>query len=291
MILSTLLFSLMHVLIRMISRDLHAFEIALFRNLFGLVVLAPWILRYGWAPLRTRRFPLHGLRAVLNVAAMFAFYTALGLAPIAQVTALAFSAPIFATLLAMLVLRETVRLRRWTAIAVGFLGALIILRPGVAEVDLGSLLVMASALLWGAALVVITVLARSESSMTITCYMNLLLTLLSLPAALYVWRTPDAELLGWLLAIGVFGTLGQLALAQSLKEAETGIVMPFDFLKLVWTAALGFLLFSEVPGPFVWLGGLLIFTATCYLAIRERQLARRVAAATVEAPPEPRAPA
>ncbi len=274
MLLSTLGFSLMHALIRFVSAELHPVQIAFFRNLFGLVVFLPWFLRLGFAPLRTRRLKLHAVRAVLNVTAMFAFFTALSLTPIAQVTALGFTAPIFATLLAMLLLGEVVRLRRWAAIACGFLGALVLLRPGLIPLDAGSLLTLGAALLWGLTLIVIRVLGRSESSLTITSYMNILLTLLSFGPALLVWRTPGAQTLAWLLAIGVLGTLAQLAVAQSLREAETGVVMPFDFCKLIWVSALGYLLFGEVPDLFVWLGAVLIFAGATFIAYRESQLAR-----------------
>jgi len=274
MLLSTLAFAVMHALIRLVSEDLHPVQIAFFRNLFGLVAILPWFLRYGLAPLRTRRLKLHVLRAAINVGAMFAYFMALSISPIAQVTALGFTAPIFATLLATLLLGEVVRLRRWAAIACGFAGALVILRPGFAPLDPGSLLTLGSALLWGLTLIVIRVLGRSESSLTITSYMNILLTLLSFVPALFVWRTPDGQVLAWLMVVGILGTLGQLAIAQSLKEAETSVVVPFDFCKLLWVAALGYLMFGQVPDLFVWLGAILIFAGATAIAYRESQLAR-----------------
>ncbi len=274
MLLSTLAFAVMHALIRLVSEDLHPVQIAFFRNFFGLVAILPWYLRYGLAPLRTRRLKLHVLRAVVNVGAMFAYFIALSISPIAQVTALGFTAPIFATLLAVLLLGEVVRLRRWAAIVCGFVGALVILRPGFAPLDPGSLLTLGSALLWALTLIVIRVLGRSESSLTITSYMNILLTLLSFVPALFVWRTPDGQALAWLLVIGMLGTLGQLAIAQSLKEAETSVVVPFDFFKLIWVAGLGYLMFGQVPDLFVWLGGILIFAGATAIAYRENQLAR-----------------
>ncbi len=274
MLLSTLGFSIMHVMIRHLTGSLDPIQIAFFRNFFGLVVFLPWFLRYGFAPLRTKQLKLHGLRAVLNVCAMFAFFSALSMTPLARVTALGFTAPIFATLLGVVVLGEVIRLRRWTATICGFLGTLVILRPGFAEIDLGSLLTLFAALLWGCTLIVIKVLARTESAMTITSYMNLLLTLLALVPALLVWRTPEGTQWLWLLAIGVLGTLAQVAIAQSLKEADTSAVMPFDFLKLIWVAIMGYLFFAEVPGPFVWLGGAIVFASATYIAIRESRLAR-----------------
>ncbi len=274
MILSTLGFSSMHVMIRYLSGDLDPIQIAFFRNFFGLIVFLPWFLRYGLAPLRTKQLKLHGLRAVLNVCAMFAFFSALGMTSISRVTALGFTAPLFAALLSVLVLGEVFRLRRWTATLCGFLGTLVILRPGFAEIDLGSLLVLFSALLWGCTLIVIKVLARTESAITITSYMNILLTLLSLVPALLVWRMPEGMQWLWLLAIGVTGTLAQLAITQSLKEADTGVVMPFDFLKLIWVAIMGYLFFAEVPVLFVLIGGAIIFASATYIALRESRLAR-----------------
>jgi drug/metabolite transporter (DMT)-like permease len=275
MVLSTLGFSTMHVLIRQLSDALPPIQIAFFRNFFGLVVFLPWFLRYGLAPLRTRQLKLHALRAVLNVCAMFAFFSALAVTPIAQVTALGFTAPLFAALLSVLVLGEVFRLRRWTATLCGFLGTLVILRPGFVAVDLGSLLTLFSALLWGCTLIVIKILARTDSAITITSYMNILLTLLSLVPALVVWRTPAGAQWFWLLAIGVLGTLAQVAITQSLKEADTGVVMPFDFFKLIWVAIMGYLFFAEVPGLFVWLGGAMVFASATYIAVRESQLARQ----------------
>ncbi len=274
MMLSTLGFSTMHVMIRYLSGALDPIQIAFFRNFFGLIVFLPWFLRYGLAPLRTKQLKLHALRAGLNVCAMFAFFSALGMTPVAQVTALGFTAPLFAALLSVVVLGEVFRLRRWTATLCGFLGTLVILRPGFAEIDLGSLLVLISALLWGFTLMVIKVLARTESSITITSYMNILLTLLSLVPALLVWRTPEGVQWLWLLAIGVVGTLSQVAITQSLKEADTGVVMPFDFFKLIWVAIMGYLFFGETPGLFVWLGGAIVFASATYIAIRESRLAR-----------------
>ena len=274
MILSTLGFASMHVMIRYLSGALDPIQIAFFRNFFGLIVFLPWFLRHGLAPLRTNQFKLHALRAGLNVCAMLAFFSALGMTSVSRVTALGFTAPLFAALLSVVVLGEVFRMRRWTATFCGFLGTLVILRPGFAEIDLGSLLVLFSALLWGCTLMVIKVLVRTESSLTITSYMNILLTLLSLVPALLVWRTPEGAQWFWLLAIGVVGTLAQLAIAQSLKEADIGVVMPFDFFKLIWVAIMGFLIFGETPGLFIWLGGAIVFASATYIGIRENRLAQ-----------------
>ncbi len=271
MIVSTVGFACMHTLIRLVSAEIDPIQIAFFRNFFGLIIFIPIVMREGFGFLRTDKLALHGVRAVLNVMAMFAYFTALSIAPLARVTALSFSAPIFTAILSVVVLGERFRLRRWTAIFLGFVGTVVILRPGIIPIDTGSLLVLFSAGLWGIVMIVIKVLSRTETSMAITGYMNLLLSVLSLGPALYVWSTPSAEAWVWLFLIGISGTLAQLSLTQALKEAETTLVLPFDFLKLVWVAALGAWLFSEVADFWTWAGAFIVFASGFYIAYRERQ--------------------
>jgi drug/metabolite transporter (DMT)-like permease len=270
MVSATVFFSLMHGLIRDASDGMHPFQIAFFRNLFGLIILAPWFLRSGLAPLRTGRIGLHMVRALLNLASMLMFFTALSLIPITEVAALTFSAPIFATVLAVVILGEAVGLRRWAAIALGFLGALVILRPGFATIGPGEILSLASAFLWGFALIVIKTLSRTDSPVTITSYMIVLLIPMSLIPAIFVWQWPSGEQLLYMAAIGMLGTAGHLMMNLALKNADTSVVMPFDFLRLIWVALIGYFAFAEIPDLFTWLGGGMIFASAAYIANRAR---------------------
>jgi len=275
MALSTMAFSSMHAIVRDVTQTLHPFEVAFFRQFLGVFVLAPWFIRYGLAPLRTRRLGLHVMRAGVNVVAMFAFYYALSLVPLAQVSALGFSVPIFTAILAMIFLGERVRLRRWAAILFGFSGVFVALAPDLQEtgtVTLGSLLVVVSSAAWAIALIFIKILGRTDSTITITTYMVLLMTPMSLVPALSVWEWPTLEMFGFLMMIGVLGTVGQLTIVQAMKEGETHVVMPIDFTKLMWAAILGFLWFHEVPTAYTWLGGAMIFGSTMYITWREHQL-------------------
>ena len=273
MLVATLCAAGMAGAVRFLSGALHPFEIAFFRIFFGLIVLLPWFIAKGLAPLKTTRLGLHLLRASTNVISMLMFFTAVSIAPLAQVQALTFTAPLFATLLAIVILREKVRLRRWSAMIIGFIGMLIIVRPGIADVDTGAWLALGSAAIWGFTLIVIKILARSDSSLTITSYMTVLMTPLALIPAVYVWRWPNAEQVLWLIGTGVAGTLAQLAMAQALRIAETTAVMPVDFLKLVWGGLIGYIFFGEIVDGWTWLGAVIIFSGASYIAYRERQLA------------------
>ena len=266
-------YAILHGSVRYVSADVHPFEITFFRNLFGLIVLVPWFVAYGLEPLRTRRFGLHLLRATSNTVAMMMFFLALSMTPLALVQALGFTAPLFATLLAIFILGERVRLRRWMALSAGFIGALIIVRPGLHPIDTGSLLTLGSAAVWGFTLITIKILSRTDSAVTITTYMVLLMSPLSLLPALFYWTWPEPEAWLWLVVCGVSGTAAQLLMAQSFRVADATVVLPFDFTKIVWGALIGYLVFGEVVDIWTWMGAAVIFSGVTYITYRERKLA------------------
>ena len=244
---STVLFSLMHVCVRFLSVELHPFEIAFFRNFLALLFLLPLMLKNGAALMKTRHIRWHLLRSGLNVFAMLMFFYALSITPLAVVQALSFTAPLFTTVMAVLILGERVRLRRWMAIIVGFTGVLIILRPGVQPIEAGALLVLGSAAIWALTMIVIKRLSNTDSPLTITAYayVTIFLSVLSLIPALFYWEWPQGLQWGWLLFAAVTGTTGQLLLAKAFAYAETSVVLPFDFAKIIWSASLGYLFFGE----------------------------------------------
>lgn len=265
---------LMHATVRYLSADLRPFELAFFRNFLALIILAIPLLRLGLKPLHSRHRGLHLLRGALTTASMLSFFTALSMSPLAQVTALSFTAPLFATVLAIAFLGEVVRLRRWIAILIGFAGTMVILRPGVEAIDLGTGLTLVSAATWGAAIVVTRVLGRGESSHTITLYMALIMTALSFVPATTVWIWPSPDLYFWLFLMVAFGTVTQLCFTQALREAETSVVLPINFLKLIWATMIGYALFAELPDGTTLFGGAMIFASAIYIAYRESRLQR-----------------
>lgn len=275
MCLSTIAFSIMHGLVRFVSEVLPPFQIAFFRNIFGLAFLLPLLMRSRFAILRTKQIGLHALRGVINMAAMLMFFTALAISPIAKVTALGFTAPIFMAILAVLVLGERFRIYRWSAIFLGFVGMLIILRPGLVAIDTGALLVIGSAALWAVAMIIIKIQSRTESSLTIVAYMGVFLGVFSIAPAVWVWQPFGLQTLGFMVLIGLFGSIAQMAISESLKETDSTALMPFDFLKLIWTAMIGVWFFSEIPDIYTWIGATVIFLSGLFIAIRERSIQRQ----------------
>ena len=275
MLLATIAFTAMHAMIRHTAQGLHPFEVAFFRNLFGLVFLAPILFRYGIAPLRTRKLKVHALRGILNLISMLCFFYAVTIAPFADVTALTFTAPIFASALAFFVFREQVGIVRWGAIAIGFLGALVILRPGFGEIGLGPILTVFSALLWAVAMLVIKTLTRTESSITITAYMMIILAPMSFIAALPVWTWPDPGQYLNLFVLAALGTTGHLCLNQALKEGDTSLVSPVDYVRLVWAALIGYFAFGEMPDAMTWIGAAMICGSAGFVAWHEGRRTRK----------------
>ena len=255
--------------VRHLSADLHIFQIAFFATLFGLFAMLPWVVRYGLRPLRTDKFGLHALRGVLSVVSIWAMFYALSVTPLATVTALNFTMPIFTILLAVVLLKERVGMAKWVAILFGFAGVFVIVRPGIVAVDPGSLLVIAASLLIAFVILVMKVLTRTDSIVTITLYGVLLRVPLTLVPALFVWQWPDGRQLLWLAAMGIGGILANLAFTQALKELETNVISPLFFLQLIWAAGIGYVFFAEIPGVFTWLGGAMIISSVTYVAYRE----------------------
>ena len=275
MLLSTALLSCMHGLVRHVSHTLHPFEIAFFRNLFGLAAVLPLVWRAGAAGFVTRRPGLQVLRGVIGMGAMLGWFYGLSVTPIAGATALSFTASIFASVGAALFLGERMRLRRWSAVIIGFMGALIVLRPGVETIGIGALAILFSSMCWGTNIVIVKRLGQTDNTVSIVVWMSLLLTLFSVFPALYVWQWPSWSELGWLLLLGTLGTGGHLAMVTALKLADATVLMPIDFTRLVWTSILGYLAFAESPDVWTWLGGTVIFASSAFIIYRESKLKRR----------------
>lgn len=274
MVVSCAFFAVLNVLVRHLSFDMHPFEIAFFRNGFGLIFVLPWLVRRGLPGVGTQRMGMHVVRALVSLAAMLCWFTAVSLMPIAEVTALSFTAPLFATVGAALFLGEVVRLRRWAATVIGFAGAVVIIRPGFETIDYPTGLALASAGFMSISVLLVKSLCRTERPAVIVFYMTSLMTPMSLVPALFVWDWPQPLTWVWLAAMGLGATLAHLALNRAFGLADISAVLPFDFFRLVFVAILGLAFFDERPDMWMWIGAAVIFCATLYIAHREAAVAK-----------------
>lgn len=270
MALSTVGVSVMHALLRTVPGGMHPYQMVFFRNAFGLLYFMLWHARSGFSGLRTRRLRWHLLRGGLQGISMLFFFQAVLITPLAEVAALNFTAPLYASLMAFFILHEGGRLHRSIAIGIGFAGALVVLRPGFQEIGSGPLLMLLSSAIWSVVILIIKVLSRTESSVAISTYMVMITTPITFVVALFVWSAPRVEQLLILAVVALLGSIVHVLMAQSFKLADASAVLPLDFLKLIWNSLLGYLMFSEVPDLWVWAGGLMIFSSVTYLTLRER---------------------
>ncbi|MFK7997768.1 MAG: DMT family transporter, partial [Granulosicoccus sp.] len=275
-------FSMMHVCVRYLGQEIHPFEIAFFRNFIACIFLLPLIVKDGGQLMKTAHLKWHVLRSALNVVAILMFFYALSITPLAVVQGLGFTAPIFATIMAVVFLGEKVKLRRWIAIIAGFVGVLLILRPGFQPLETGALLVLGSSAIWALTLITIKRLSNTDSPLTITVYATVFLSILTFIPSTFFWTWPEGWQWGLLVFAALTGTFAQLFLAKAFSYAETSVVLPFDFGKIIWSAALAYVIFGELVSVWTWVGAIMIFGGACYVAIRERQLEKSATPVTVK---------
>jgi len=278
MLLSTVFFGLMAVVIRLASNaGLPTVEIAFFRNFFGLLALLPFLHAGGRAVFRTRQLPMYLVRSAIGVASMLCGFWAIGHLPMAQAISLSYSTPLFVTIAAALWLGEVVRRRRWSAVLVGFVGVLVIVRPGTEGFSGGSLVAVAAALLSSVVAIQIKQLSRVDAPDTIVFYTYVFWVPLSLLPALFAWQWPQGADWLWLAAIGALGTGGQLFWTRALKLGEVSALQPISFMQLPLVTALAWMLFGETVDAWTIAGAAIILAANAYIAHREAQLSRRAA--------------
>ncbi len=263
-------FSVLNLLLRSLTLHLHPMQAQFLRYLFGAAVMLPLVWRAGAASYWPRRLGAQFARGAVHTLGLVLWFVALPRIPLADMTAIGFTGPIFIMIGAFLFLHEPMRWERWLATLAGFTGVLIIVGPRLSGSGGGWHLVMlASAPVFAASFLLTKALTRSERTEVIVLWQALSVTLFSLPLALPFWATPTVwQWLGFALA-GVLGSLGHYCVTQSFRHADISATQSVKFLDLVWASALGFLAFAEWPSASTLLGGAVISVATLWLARRE----------------------
>ena len=268
-------FAGMSAAIRHISAEISVFQIAFIRNAIGTLILVPFMFRIGFGSFNLGRFRLFAVRAGMGVFAMWAWYSALQITPLAEAITLNFTVSLWMIPVAILMLGERVGPRRWIATIVGFAGVLIVLQPGAETLSAGGLLAIFAALLFAISMALVRLLARSESPLSIVFYMNLIMTPISLGPALWWWEMPTLEQLGWLLGIGCILTIAHFSMARALSIMEATAIVPLDFTRLPFAVLIGWFAFAEFPDIWTWVGAVFIVASAVYIARREALLGKR----------------
>lgn len=230
---------------RELSTEVSTFEILFFRSLVGLVIVSLVLSRSGWGQITKRRLGLHFVRNIGHFGGQFGWFYGIALIPLAQVFAIEFTTPIWTAVLAVMLLGERMTRARVLAVGFGFVGMLIILRPGFAAINPGSLSVLAAAVCYALSYVLTRKLAQTESALAILFYMTVIQLPLGMIPMLAHWVTPSPALWPWLLVVGVTGLSAHYCMTHALRLADATVVVPMDFLRLPLVALIGFAFYGE----------------------------------------------
>ena len=266
---STLFLATMQALVRHLGQDIHSFQITFINSVVGLVSLAIFSALRKQHQFKSQRKKLLVFRGTVLAAANLMFFFGLTLTPLVEATSLSFVGIVFAVILSVIFLRETMYFYRWICVIVTFVGIIAILRPGYIEASLGAYAVLLSSLMWGFALVVAKVLARTESPVVILTWSLLVTCLVSAFFAISVWTPMSTEQLIKVILTGLCWTIGHTGMTKSLKMYDATVVLPVNCTRLVWAAIIGLLVFQEFPDFWTIFGSLLIVLAIIFLSQSE----------------------
>ncbi len=278
-LLAVLFFAIVDATAKWLGRDYEPAQIVFLRYVFGLLPVVAFVWRGGGlSALRTRRPGLHALRALLVFVALFTFFSGLRRMPLAEAIAIAFTAPLFITALSAPLLAEPVGVRRWAAVLIGFMGALVMVRPGAAGFRVEALWILAAALSFALAMLLTRRMTRSETNVAMLAYTTLGAGLAGLPLMPFLWRAPAGGDI-WLFGlIGLVGGTAAYFVIAAYRNAPAAVVAPFEYTALVWGAILGWILWREQPEPLVWTGAAIIMLSGLYITHREAMRAARAGA-------------
>ncbi|MEJ1159086.1 DMT family transporter [Prosthecomicrobium sp. N25] len=271
MIFSTACLATGNSIVRKIAVDLHPFQIGFLTNLIVLAVVWPALLRRPDPAHRTERRRLYTFTAIVGGISNLSWFYALANVPLAEATAITFAAPIIVTALAGVVFGEIVTGARWAAILAGFSGVMLIVRPGFAALDAGMVSVLVSTLCMSAMYMLSKQLTRVDSMARTAAMMTAIPVVVGLVPALLVWRMPNWNTIAWLLTMATAMYCGRLTMLIAFRKAPASTVMPFDFARLPFIAAIAYAAFGEVPDTFALLGSAMIVTASAFIAGEERR--------------------
>ena len=273
---SAVLFGLMAITLRLATAQVSSSEAAFFRAFFGLIFTLPLLIKPGLGLLRTSRFHLYLLRGLTGAMSMLASFWALAHLPLAQAVSISYSTPLFVTIGAVFLLGEVVRARRWTAVALGFLGVLVIMRPGSVHFSIDMLIALIGAAFAASSYISIKFLSRTEPPDAVVIYMSLIMSPIALVPALYAWTWPDATGWLWLVLTGLIGTVAQVMMTRAYEAGDVSALVPINFLQLPVVVICAYFVFGQKLDAATALGAGIIIAANIYITHREARLGRQL---------------
>ena len=261
---------LMESLIRSAQYDSNVYTIGFLRFFFGLIIIFPYLIKKKFIPYKTKNFKFYFIRGLFNLPMMILGFGALVYVPFEQFKALHFLSPIIVVLLSFIIFREKVYMYRILALVIGFIGMLIIVRPGIVDFNIGTVMILISLTFWSLIVIVSKFVSKDDSPITMVTYQYTLMTIFALPLAIYFWQMPSLQSLIFVFIGAISGTILHLSLALSYKYAELSVTQPVWFSGLIFGSAFGFFVFNETPDAWTWIGGIVVFSSVLLITYNER---------------------
>ncbi len=261
---------LMEALIRAAQYDSNVYTIGFFRFFFGLIIIFPYLVKNNFTPYKTNNFKFYFIRGLFNIPMMIFGFGALVYVPFEQFKAMHFLSPIIVVLLSFIIFREKIYLYRIFALLIGFAGMLIIVRPGIIEFNIGTIMILTSLTFWSFIIILSKFVSKDDSPITMVTYQYTLMTLFSLPLAIFFWVTPSLTSLIYVFVGAISGTILHLSLALSYKYADLSVTQPIWFTGLIFGSGIGYFAFNETPDLWTWLGGIVVFSSVLVITYNEK---------------------
>ena len=261
---------LMESLIRSAQYDSNVYTIGFLRFFFGLIIIFPYLIKKKFIPYKTNNFKFYFIRGLFNLPMMILGFGALVYVPFEQFKALHFLSPIIVVLLSFIIFREKIYMYRILALVIGFIGMLIIVRPGIVDFNIGTIMILISLTFWSLIIIVSKFVSKDDSPITMVTYQYTLMTIFALPLAIYFWQMPSLQSLIFVFIGAISGTILHLSLALSYKYAELSVTQPVWFSGLIFGSVFGFFVFNETPDVWTWIGGIVVFSSVLLITYNER---------------------
>ena len=275
-IISIIFGTLMGTFIKLAQEELNVFTTGFLRFFFGFLIIIPYILKTKFEVFSTKNLKIHILRSALNLPAMLLGFAALAMLPLEKMTAIHFIVPIIVTILAVIFLKEKIYLYRSIALVMGFLGMLIILRPGIIDISIGIYMALISSLIWSVVIILTKKVSKDDSAITILSHQYVYMSLFSFPLVIYFWDQPSLKTIIFILCAAMSGTILHIALNHAYKLVDVTMTQPYSFLGLLVSSIIGYFVFSDKPDFYTWLGASVIFCGVLLISYRELQLNKEI---------------
>ena len=275
-IISIIFGTLMGTFIKLAQEELNVITTGFLRFLFGFLIITPYILKTKFEVFSTKNLKIHILRSALNLPAMLLGFAALAMLPLEKMTAIHFIVPIIVTILAVIFLKEKIYLYRSIALVMGFLGMLIILRPGIIDISIGIYMALISSLIWSVVIILTKKVSKDDSAITILSHQYVYMVLFSFPLVIFFWDQPSLKTIIFILCAAISGTILHIALNHAYKLVDVTMTQPYSFLGLIASSIIGYFVFSDKPDFYTWLGASVIFCGVLLISYRELQLNKEI---------------